>query len=276
MANDPDPALGYGVIQTIEDLKEYALRALGKPVINIEVDDDQCYDRIHDAISKFVERHYDGSYETYQLHVVTADDISNGFVRLPNYWVSVSGITTGTLATSSGEPFESLDYLIANSEMVKDLFFSKTGFGSCKVGSTSIDSGSGGSFLNMYFFNQELDMIHEMFSSSNGFNFNTSTHRVDFVGGIPAEGDSMLIHGYMKFDPNEYGDIFSNEWIRKYSTALIGMQWGTNVFKYDGVQLPGGITLNGNAIYDRYSQIKDKLDDEFSDKYTLPPDFFIA
>jgi len=52
-------------LQSVADLKAYALRKLGSPVINIEVDTTQATDRIEDAIQMFVERHYDGVEETY-------------------------------------------------------------------------------------------------------------------------------------------------------------------------------------------------------------------
>ena len=45
---------------TRETLKQYALRALGKPVIEINVDDDQLEDRLDEALQYFAQYHYDG------------------------------------------------------------------------------------------------------------------------------------------------------------------------------------------------------------------------
>ena len=50
---------------TRETLKQYALRALGKPVIEINVDDDQLEDRLDEALQYFAQYHYDGIRRTY-------------------------------------------------------------------------------------------------------------------------------------------------------------------------------------------------------------------
>ena len=57
-------------------LKEYCLRALGKPVIEINVDDDQVDDRIDEALQYFAQYHYDGVERMYMKYQVTADDIT--------------------------------------------------------------------------------------------------------------------------------------------------------------------------------------------------------
>ena len=59
---------------TRENLKQYALRALGKPVIEINVDDDQLEDRIDEAIQYFTQYHYDGVKRTYLKYQYTQAD----------------------------------------------------------------------------------------------------------------------------------------------------------------------------------------------------------
>ena len=64
------------VPSTKATLKEYCLRALGKPVIDINVDDDQVDDRIDEAIQYFAQYHVDGVERMYLKYLVTADDIT--------------------------------------------------------------------------------------------------------------------------------------------------------------------------------------------------------
>ena len=59
---------------TRETLKQYALRALGKPVIEINVDDDQLEDRLDEALQYFAQYHYDGIRRTYLKYQYTEAD----------------------------------------------------------------------------------------------------------------------------------------------------------------------------------------------------------
>ena len=63
-----------------ESLIEYAYRNLGKPVVDINVDYQQAEDRLDEAMEYFIERHFDGVERAFFKHVVTADDITNGYV----------------------------------------------------------------------------------------------------------------------------------------------------------------------------------------------------
>jgi hypothetical protein len=64
--------------------------------------------------------------------------------------------------------------------------------------------------------------------------------------------------------------------LKKYITALIKRQWGANMLKYDGVQLPGGITFKGQQIYDSAVQEIMMIEQEFERAYELPIDFMIG
>src|SRR5210317_1357217 len=57
-----------------EQLKQYALRALGHPVIEINADDDQLEDRIDEGLQYFAQYHYDAIRRTYLKYQYTAAD----------------------------------------------------------------------------------------------------------------------------------------------------------------------------------------------------------
>ena len=61
---------------TRETLKQYCLRNLGKPVIDINVDDDQVEDRIDEALQYFAQYHVDGVERMYLKYLVTEADIT--------------------------------------------------------------------------------------------------------------------------------------------------------------------------------------------------------
>ena len=67
---------------TRSELKEYALRKLGKPVIEINVDDDQLEDRVDEALKYYQDYHFDGTERTFLKHAVTADDKTNSYITI--------------------------------------------------------------------------------------------------------------------------------------------------------------------------------------------------
>lgn len=85
----------------------------------------------------------------------------------------------------------------------------------------------------------------------------------------------MVLAGYKSMDETT-PNIFNDNWLKQYSTALIGMQWGENISKFAGVQLPGGVELDGDKIYDRYKTEKDELVERFQDEYEDPIDMVLA
>jgi hypothetical protein len=69
--------------------------------------------------------------------------------------------------------------------------------------------------------------------------------------------------------------VWNDRWLKEYATALIKRTWGSNLKKFAGVQLPGGVTLNGQVIYEESVEEIKKLEEEMSSKYELPVDFYL-
>jgi hypothetical protein len=64
--------------------------------------------------------------------------------------------------------------------------------------------------------------------------------------------------------------------LKKLATAYIKKQWGSNMKKFGGMQLPGGITMNGQQIYNEaVDEIKD-LEDRIRDTWEEPPQFLVG
>lgn len=65
-------------------------------------------------------------------------------------------------------------------------------------------------------------------------------------------------------------DVWGDRFLKKYAYALIKLQWGNNLKKFAGVQLPGGVTLNGKEIYDEAVEEIAKLEEEIQINSVLP------
>ena len=86
----------------------------------------------------------------------------------------------------------------------------------------------------------------------------------------------IIIECWKKLDSATYTDIFDDMFLKEYITALIKRQWGSNLSKYEGLQLPGGVTLNGAKIFEEAQVEIDKIQEQMSVKYELPTDFMIG
>jgi len=244
-------------LQSVDNLRDYAYRKLGAPKIEIQVDDTQAYDRIDDALQLFVERHFDGAEEKFVIIEFTADDETNEYLTLDDEIIAVTRIYEP--GRYSSEAMSDVRYRILADEM----------FDMTKV--------------NMQYFEitmEHLEMISSYFRLDRTFTFNKATNRLYSHSGKIIEGNKILLRAYQAVIPDESSsyalDVFNDEWIKKYATAQIKQQWGANMKQFDGMPLPGGITINGQQVWDEAKEEIDKLEEEFSLNYELPANFIVG
>ena len=244
-------------LQSVDNLRDYAYRKLGAPKIEIQVDDTQAYDRIDDALQLFVERHFDGAEEKFIIIEFTADDETNEYLTLDDEIIAVTRIYEP--GRYSSEAMSDVRYRILADEM----------FDMTKV--------------NMQYFEitmEHLEMISSYFRLDRTFTFNKATNRLYSHSGKIIEGNKILLRAYQAVIPDEASsyalDVFNDEWIKKYATAQIKQQWGANMKQFDGMPLPGGITINGQQVWDEAKEEIEKLEEEFSLNYELPANFIVG
>jgi len=137
--------------------------------------------------------------------------------------------------------------------------------------------------VNMQYFEitmEHLEMISSYFRLDRTFTFNKATNRLYSHSGKIIEGNKILLRAYQAVIPDESSsyalDVFNDEWIKKYATAQIKQQWGANMKQFDGMPLPGGITINGQQVWDEAKEEIEKLEEEFSLNYELPANFIVG
>lgn len=89
-------------------------------------------------------------------------------------------------------------------------------------------------------------------------------------------GDYVVAEAYAILDPADYSEVYDDMFLKKYATALIKRQWGENMKKFGGMQLPGGVTLNGEAIFSEAITEINQIEDDMQKRYELPPNFMIG
>jgi len=261
---------------TRNTFKEYCLRALGKPVIEINVDPDQVEDRIDEALQYFAQYHYDGIERVYLKHQMTQVEIDrartdttlstvtdvdgsttavwkeqNNFIPVPSSVVSV--VKVFPLTDKSTLNMFDVRYQLR----LNDLY---------DFTSTSV--------IQFQMTMQHLDLLDHILVGETAIRHNQHQNRLymdadfktDFV-----DGDYIIIECYRKLDPSTFTDIWDDIFLKKYATQLIKQQWGANLSKFQGIQMLGGVALNGEQIYTQAQEELNKLEEQIQLAYELPP-----
>lgn len=240
---------------TRNEFKEHCLRRLGKPVIEINVDDDQVEDRIDEALSYYWDFHFDGLEQTYYKWQVTADDIANKYLTVPENIIGVVDLFDIGDATSTNNLFN-IRYQIALNDLY-DLSRYE---------------------LVPYYMNfQNIRMIEEILVGKQLFRYNRHQNKlhIDMGWDRTPVGSYIVAKAYRIVDPATYTDVWKDRWLLRYGAALIKRQWGSNLTKFEGMQLPGGITFNGQKIYDDAVQEIQQLEEQIM-TMSLPPEDMVG
>ena len=139
--------------------------------------------------------------------------------------------------------------------------------------------GTGAQMSNYVFTQQHLTTINNLFNTMPRFRFNRHTDRLylDIKWGTDVTIDDFIVaECYTITDPSSFSDVYGDMFLKKYVTSLFKKQWGQNLIKFEGLQLPGGVTLNGRQLYDDATQEIAKIEEEVQLKYQLPDAFMIG
>ena len=316
-------------VGTREQLKQYALRALGAPVLEINVDDDQLEDRLDEALDYWNLYHYEGVEQIYMKQPIRASEITLSASVAGSFQLAerITGATSGATAEVCRESSRtSSGTLLLVKNVVGTFTAGETINGSS--GSTATLSsitlreydnryvtipdyvygitkilgiGQASSSKNIFDLQYQLRLndLYDLTSTSliyyktvmghlalldlelNGhqsFRFNRLSNKLYLDANWQTDfilGDHIIVQGYRAMDPSTYTKVFNEPWLKHYVTALFKKQWATNLKKFQGLQLPGGVTLDGDKLYEEATQEIKDLEDELQNK-AAPLDFFLG
>jgi hypothetical protein len=238
------------------EFKEYCLRRLGKPVIEINVDDDQIDDRIDEALKMYWDYHFDGTEKIYYKHQVTANNISDKYITLPENIIGAVNIFDIGDAINTNNLFN-IRYQIA----LNDLYTL-----------TSV------SMIPYYMAFTHIRVLEELLVGKQPIRYNRHNDKlyIDMDWNKLNIGDYLIVEAYSIIDPDTYTDVWSDRWLQNYCSALIKKQWGANLSKFSGMQLPGGVQFNGDKIYNDATREVEELEQTLINSYSLPSNDFIG
>ena len=236
-----------------QELADYCLRALGAPVVEINIDDDQLGDRIDEAFQFYREYHSDATIRRYRKHQVTATDVTNEYIDIPETFIHISRVLPFQVTGGAG------DFNVEYQIMLNDIY----------------DLRGPNSVLHYAMSQQHLALVDTLFDGKDQtVRFNRHMNRL-FIetrwGTDVKAGEFVIIEGYETVDPATFTDVYNDIFLKKYLTALIKRQWGTNLKKFGGLQLPGGVEINGQQIYDEANDEIKEIEEQMQSRYEMPP-----
>ena len=311
-----------------DTFKDYCLRQLGAPVIEINVDDDQLDDRVDEALQYYQEYHTDGTERFFLKHKLTGSKINfSGLSGTFQLNEEVTGNTSGAKMIIDSIVGSSLVYKVLDDVNVP-FVANETITGGSSGATAQISSITIGDFENGFIpindlITQVIQVlpIRDSVSSNDMFDVRYQIHLHDiynmgFMGSLAeyvmsmqyldmldtvidsdekqigferhknqlkifmdwgnemAIDDFLVVECYRIIDPDTFTDVYNDYYLKKYATALIKKQWGSNLLKFEGMQMPGGVTFNGRQIYDDAIADIEKLEEEMRLNWENPVDFY--
>ena len=248
-------------ITSREEFTDYCLRRLGFPVVEINVDPDQVSDRIDDALQTWQDYHFDGMQKVYYIKALQQTDIDQKYIDLSE--------TTD----ADGNPMEIIGitriFPIQDSQAGVNMFDLRY-----QLRLNELYDFTSASYINYTLTAQHLRSLELLFTGEVPIRFQRHTQRlyIDWAWGASEApvGQVVVCEAYANIDPTIYNRVWNDRWLKLYATALIKRTWGANLKKFQGIQLPGGVTLNGDKIYDEaFEEIK-LLEDQLQTEFGAP------
>jgi len=260
------------VPSTKATLKEYCLRALGKPVIDINVDDDQVDDRIDEAVQYFCQYHTDGvermylKYEVTQADVtrmttdssesITQDSVTTAWKQGANFLVVPASVLSVVNVFPLSDRANLNMFDVRYQLRLNDLYdFSST------------------SIVHYEMTMRHLDFLDHILVGEKPMRFNHLSNKLfidmDWSRDISV-GEYLIMEVFRKLNPDDNTDMYDDIYLKRYTTALIKRQWGQNLSKFNGTAMLGGVTLNGPELFSTAIAEQQKLEEEIRLNYEEP------
>ena len=261
--------------------KSYCLRALGFGVIDINVSDDQVDDRIDEALQYFAQYHYDGVEKMYLKYQITQDDLDRAASN--DTTTATDTVDSNITATfKEGKNFIPMPSSVVSviqifpfdDQATNNMFDIRY-----QLRLNDLYDFSSTSIIHYQMTMQQLDFLSHILVGEKPLRFNQHQNRLyidmDFSNDIDV-GEFLIIECYRKIDPATYTDIFDDIYLKRYATALIKRQWGANLSKFKGVQILGGVEMDGEGIYSQAQEEINKLEEEIQLAFETPIDYMVG
>lgn len=303
-------------INSREELIQWSLRALGHPIVTVNVTEEQLNDRLDDSLELYQEYHLEANERTYMRYQVKTEDVYNQWIPIDGS--RVFGITRLIPASHLfmgrlDDTFSQLPFDIF-AQMMQSGGFGSAGFNPIDLVSYSMfrqyastvdlllntkhniryKRHSNRLYIDAYWgpkdFSESKILVDApdgeiLLESDDADNLDEKTDNIMFeseltgnkTGRPDIRVDDWLILECHKFlDPEEATGIYGDRFLKEHYKANIKYQWGQNIAKFGTLALPGGVQLNGAEMKQEAQAELDKMRQELEDYYREPMTFLIG
>ena len=229
--------------QSREDFKDYILRKIGAPVIEINVSEEQVEDRVDEAISFWRDYHYNGSQLVYLKQEITQTDKDNGYITLPQQLLGISKVFDFDTSISMGGGMFNVQYQFVLNNIQDMTSYSMT---------------------NYYMTMQHIEFMQELLVGKPLIRYNKHVNKL-FIDNRHERwivGSYIVIEAYDIVDADAYADVWTDRWLQNYAAVLVREQWGLNLTKFTNMQLVGGVSFNGEQILSEARAEREKMEED--------------
>lgn len=241
---------------TRETFKQYCLRSLGAPVIQINVDDEQLEDRIDEALKYYYDYHFDGTEKVFIKYAITDQNKTDRYLTVPENIIGVVEIFDVGSGMNSTNMFD-IRYQMALNDMY---YFADS------------------SLVPYYNMMSKISLFEEVIIGKQPIRYNRHVNKlyVDMNWEKISTGDYMVMVGYQVVNPEVYTDAWGDRWLQHYCVALFKRQWAAHLTKYSGIQLMGGISFDGQRMLTEANSEISQLESDMVDSFSLPSAYMLG
>ena len=240
-------------IASRQELKDYCLRSLGHPLVEIDITPESMEDAIDESLEFFQEYYYDGTDRFFYKHQVTQDDIDNGWIPIPSKIWGVNRIFPMTNSGTSQANIFDWEFQFRSSDMMRNL-----------------------AATDMVYYSQvmqHLSLVENLLNIQKQFRYNRNSDKlyIDMNWKTRMNLDSwIMIDCYAVLDPVENTKFWNNRVFKDYTTARFKLKWANAYKKFSNITLPGGITIDGGELYsEAVTEIKEIEEDIINNQAPL-------
>lgn len=237
---------------TRSEHKEYCLKALGKTAIKVNVTDEQIEDRIDEGLQYYWDYHFDGTEKIYYKVAITEQMKTDRYITLPeNIIGAVNIFDISSALGGNGTSMFSVTYQFALNDMWSFM---------------------NDSLVPYYMAMQHIRLLEQVLVGQQPLRYNRHRNQlfIDTDWNKFVAGQFIIVEAYQIVDPDEFPNVWKDRWLLRYNTQLIKKQWGTNLKRYSGLPLPGGITNAGQEMYNEADADLKAMEEEMINTYSLP------
>ena len=223
-------------------------------------------DRIDDAIQYWQDYHFDGLQKVYYIKALQQSDIDQRYLDL------------SSSTDAQANPMEivgiSRIFPISDSQANTNMFDLRY-----QLRLNELYDFTSASYVNYTLTQQHLRSLEIMFTGEVPIRFQRHMQRlyIDWNWGDSEApvGTVVIAEAYAVINPDVYNKVWNDRWLKEYATVLIKRSWGNNLSKFAGLQLPGGVTLDGKTIQSEAVAEIERLEKEMEMNYGAPLEFFM-